>query len=168
MTRVKLALAATLVLLAGLLEVGASGAGTRGSGSAAADTITLRARVHEGVWQQSLSLKLVKTRVIGFAFCAVWDQPATQRFSCNAPAGAKLPAGTRMRLEQSPVLRALKRSDSPGWGMLGTSEDPTLGAVLSNTITGNRFVTVKYRVTLRDANGAVMLTSNVFTVVWHH
>lgn len=167
MTRVSLVVVATFVAVAGLLAAGAFGAGSRGSGSAAADTITLRARVHEGFWQKSLSLKLVKTNLIGFSVCAIWDQPATQKFSCSAPAGTKLPAGSRLRLEQSPVLRALKRSDSPGWGMLGTSEDPALGAVLSNTVSGNRLGTVKYRVTLRDADGKVMLQSNVFTVVWH-
>jgi hypothetical protein len=153
-------------VLAGLLAAGAFGSAKQWS-RADADTITLRARLHDGIWQKSLSLKLNKLKLIGFTVCAVWDQPATQKFSCKGPAGAKLPAGTRMRLEQSPVSRALRRADSPGWGMLGTSEDPFLGAGLSNTVSGNRIGTVKYRVTLRDASEKIMLTSNVFTVVWH-
>jgi hypothetical protein len=152
-------------VLVGLLAAGAFGSGRQPS-VAVADTITVRARLHDGLWQKSLSLKLVKTRLIGFTLCAVWNKPAAQKFSCKAGAGAQLPPGTRMRLEQSPVFRALRRSDSPGWGMLGTSEDPFLGAGLSNTLSGDRFGTVKYRVTLRDTSETVLLTSNIFTVVW--
>jgi hypothetical protein len=133
----------------------------------AADTIVLRARIHEGAWQKKLSLKLVKTKLISFTVCAVWDKPASQRFTCAAPRGARLPAGTSMRLEQRPVARALKRADSPGWGMLASSSTASLGAVLSNTLTGDVLGRFRYRVTLRNAAGKVLLKSNVFIVVWH-
>ena len=39
-----------------------------------------------------------------------------------------------MRLEQKPVAKALRRADSPGWGMVGTSSDAGLGAVLSQLV----------------------------------
>jgi hypothetical protein len=163
--RAALAALTVSVALVGLLAAGASGSGRQPS-VALADTITVRARLHDGLWQKSLSLKLVKTRLIGFTLCAVWDKPATQKFSCKAGSGAQLPAGTHMRLEQSPIFRAVRRSDSPGWGMLGRSDDAFLGAGLSNTVSGDKFGTVKYRVTLRDSSEKVLLTSNIFTVVW--
>jgi hypothetical protein len=77
-----------------------------------------------------------------------------------------LPAGTVLRLEQSPVARALKRADSPGWGMLGSSPDGGLGAVLSNLVTDNRRGTFHYRVTLRDRSNNILVASNTLTVVW--
>ena len=43
----------------------------------------------------------------------------------------------------------------------------TLGVALSNTETGNKAGTYRYRVTLRDDSGKTMLSSNVFRVVWH-
>jgi hypothetical protein len=72
-----------------------------------------------------------------------------------------------MRLEQSPIRQALKRPDSPGWGMLAVSDQAELEAVLSNTVTGNRYGTMHYRVTLRDASGKVLATSNAIKLVWH-
>ena len=166
MVRSVLTALAISIALAGLAAAGAAGSGKQPS-VALADTITVRARLHSGIWEKSLSLKLVKTKLIGFTVCAVWDKPTAQKFSCRAPAGAQLPVGTRMRLEQSPIARALKRPDSPGWGMLATSEDPSLGAGLSNTVSGDRLGTFKYRVTLRDAEGKILTTSNIFTVFWH-
>jgi hypothetical protein len=70
-------------------------------------------------------------------------------------------------MEQSPVARAMKRDDSPGWGMVGLGSDPVVKVVLSNTETGNRYGTFYYRVTLRDIAGKILLTSNKVTLVWH-
>ena len=39
--------------------------------------------------------------------------------------------------------------------------------MLSNTITGNAYGTLRYRVTLRDASGHVLATSNAIKLVWH-
>jgi hypothetical protein len=161
--RASLGVLMAMFMLAGAL---AAGAGAQPSASSA-DTITLRARVHEGAWQKKLSLKLVKTKLISFTVCAVWDKPASQRFTCAPPRGAQLPAGTTMRLEQRPVARALKRADSPGWGMLASSSTASLGAVVSNTLTGNALGRFRYRVTLRNAAGQVLHTSHVFIVAWH-
>ena len=133
----------------------------------AANTITLRARIDHGAWQRGLSLKLVKTKLASFSVCAVLDAPVSQRFTCLAPHGTRLPAGTTMRLEQSPVKQALRRVDSPGWGMLATSQTAVVAAVLSNTVTGDVLGRFRYRVTLRDAAGKVLLRSNPITVVWH-
>ena len=160
------ATAAALVALAYVLAFAACGNKWthHAISSAATDTITLRARVHRGPWQRTLSLKLVKTSLTQFSLCAVWKKPASQRFTCrpNAP----LPTNTTLRLEQSPVGHGLKLTDSPGWGMIGSSEEATLEAALSNTVSGNRPGNVHYRVTLRDASGRTLDHSNLFTVSW--
>ena len=72
-----------------------------------------------------------------------------------------------MRLEQSPLAKALRRADSPGWGMLGLTSSTRVGVVVSNVVTGNRYGTYRYRVTLRAGSGQVLGTSNVVTVTWH-
>jgi hypothetical protein len=134
---------------------------------ASGHTITLRARIQRGPWQRTLSLKLVKTSLSEFSLCAVWDKPPPRSFDCSSPAARRLPAHTSLRLEQSPIASALRRDDSPGWGMLARSEEATLGAALSNTVSGDRPGIVRYRVTLRDASGKILVRSNVFTVTWH-
>jgi len=137
----------------------------------AADHIDLKVRYALQPWKTSLYLKLVKTKLTPFEVCAIWDRPATTKWGrrCRTGTSHLLPAGTEMRLEQNPVRKALVRDDSPGWGMLGLSTEPSLGAVLSNELSGDKFGTMYYRVTLRDrATGQVLLTSNRISVVWHH
>lgn len=129
--------------------------------------ITLRLRVHRGLWRKSLYIKLVKTKLTSFSICAIRDYQAGQKYNCDLDRGTRLPTGTTMRLEQSPVAEALSRDDSPGWGMLGISTTTRLGAVLSNSVTGDKFGTFYYRVTLRDAPGQILVSSNRVTVVWH-
>jgi hypothetical protein len=51
--------------------------------------------------------------------------------------------------------------------MLGASPDAALGAVLSNLVSGNRVGTFRYRVTLRDRSGQLLVASNMLSVVWH-
>jgi hypothetical protein len=164
-TRLGLAALAAALLSTGIVSACASADAERAA--PAADSIALRARVDHGAWQRGLSLKLVKTKLISFSFCAIWDAPKSQRFNCAGPRGARLPAGTTMRLEQSPVGRALKRADSPGWGMLAASWTASLGAVLSNTVTGDVLGRFRYRVTLRDPAGKVLVRSNVLPIDWH-
>jgi hypothetical protein len=131
-----------------------------------AGAITLRVRDRLGPWKKSLYLKLVKTRVRSFTVCAIrgWE-PASELFRCDTT-GGRLTDGV-LRLEQSPIGRAARRVDSPGWGMLGLSTHDRLGAVLSNTASGNRFGLFYYRVTLRSASGFVLAQSNRVTVNWH-
>jgi hypothetical protein len=129
--------------------------------------ITLRLRYHGGPWKKALYVKLVRNQLYSFSVCAIRNwQPPAEPFECNT-AGEPLPAETGMRLEQNPIARALRRSDSPGWGMLGTSETARLGAVLSNTVTGDRFGIFRYRVTLRDGSGRLLARSNTVSVNWH-
>jgi len=132
-------------------------------------TITVRARTGEGAWRPSLSLKLQKLKLTPFSVCALWNKPAGTPWSivCHDDAAGQLPPGTVMRLEQNPIRQALRRDDSPGWGMLAVSSDAELEAVLSNTITGNKYGTLHYRVTLRDSAGKVLATSNTMNLVWH-
>jgi hypothetical protein len=156
-------LAASAVLATPL----ASGAYAGGKSSAVTGTITLRAKFHGGLWKKSLYIKLVKLRLTDFTLCAVWTRPAGETFDCEIASKRQLPEGTIMRLEQSPVAKAVKRPESPGWGMLGASPDAALGAVLSNLVSGNRVGTFKYRVTLRDRSNQLLVASNTLSVVWH-
>lgn len=167
-SRARVVVAAVPVALACVLAFAACGNGAArdaAPSAATVDTIALRARVDRGPWQRTLSLKLVKTSLTEFSLCAVRNKPALQSFNCS-PHGP-LPAGTVLRLEQNPVGRGLKRSDSPGWGMLASSEESTLEAALSNTVSGNRPGTVHYRVTRRDASGKILARSSLFSVTWH-
>ena len=128
---------------------------------------TVRVRYKSGPWVTRLSLKLTKTRLIEFRVCGVWNWPPTKRFTCLG-AGSRLPARTAARMEQSPIGAAMKREDSPGWGMVGLSDDPVIKVPLSNTASGNRYGTVYYRVTLRNVlGGKALVTSNKVTLVWH-
>jgi hypothetical protein len=177
MLRAILVAAASSVALAAPLGAGASahrsGATSArvpsGTGSAAEDpgTVTLRVRYSRGPWRQLLSLKLVKTKLTSFLVCAIRNYEASKPYDCDLDRGARLPTGMTLRLEQNPIAKALNRDDSPGWGMLGTSTTARLGAVLSNTVTGNKFGTFRYRVTLRDDSGKVLATSNRISVRWH-
>jgi hypothetical protein len=162
-SRLGLAAVAIALVLTGLVSACASAGAER---TATADSIVLRARVDHRAWQRSLSLKLVKTKLITFSLCAVRDAPARNAFECAAH-GARLAAGTTLRLEQHPVGRALERADSPGWGMLAASSTATVGAALSNTVTGDVIGTFRYRVTLRDSAGKVLRSSNVLPIDWH-
>jgi hypothetical protein len=127
--------------------------------------ITVRLRYHTS-WVTKLSLKLNKVKLVAFRVCGVWNWPADQQFGCLGT-GSRLPERTVLRMEQSPIANAMRRADSPGWGMVGLSSDPVIRTPLSNTLTGDKYGTFYYRVTLRDLRGKVLLTSNKVTLVWH-
>jgi hypothetical protein len=126
---------------------------------------TMRVRYKNGPWVTRIALKLKRYQLMEFKLCGVWDWPTTRRFTCLG-AGTPLPPRTTARMEQSPVGKALRREDSPGWGMVGLSTDPVIKTPLSNTTTGNKYGAFYYRVTLRDVSGAVLVTSNKVAVVW--
>ena len=128
--------------------------------------LTLRLRTRLGPWKKSLYLKLNKNRLSTFSACGIRNWNGTDKFDCEVAAG-RLPGGNSMRLEQSPLAKALRRADSPGWGMLGLTSSTRVGAVVSNVVTGNRYGTFRYRVTLRAGSGLVLATSNVVSVTWH-
>ena len=158
---VPLAAACALALAA----CGGSAAHDAASKASTVNPITLRARAHHGPWRETLSLKLVTTNLTEFSVCAVRSESVLKSFDCRAH--GRLHKSTALRLEQDPVGRGLERADSPGWGMLASSEEPVLEAALSNTVSGDRPGTVHYRVTLRDASGKILARSNLFTVTWH-
>jgi hypothetical protein len=162
--RAVLALFVASVVLASPLASGAYGGRTT---TAETGTNTLRASYHRGLRQKSLYLKLFKLRLTDFSLCAIWTRPAGETFDCELASKRQLPEGTILRLEQSPVAKAVKRPESPGWGMLGASPDAALGAVLSNLVSGNQVGTFRYRVTLRDRTNQLLVASNTLSVVWH-
>jgi hypothetical protein len=156
------------IALASPLVSGASPTAVHGKPTArqaVSGHFTMRVRYKNGPWVTRLALKLKRYQLMEFKLCGVWDWPAARRFTCLG-AGTPLPARTTARMEQSPIGAALKRDDSPGWGMVGLSTDPVVKAPLSNTTTGNKYGPYYYRVTLRDPQGAVLVTSNKVTVVW--
>ena len=152
------------------LVSGASGPASTGKPAAqhavTADHITTRLRYKNGPWVTKLSLKLNKYRLNAFRVCGVFNWPTGRQFTCLG-AGSQLPRGTSVRMEQSPIEEAMKRDDSPGWGMVGLATVPLVKVVLSNTETGNHVGTFYYRVSLRDASGKILLTSNKVKLVWH-
>jgi hypothetical protein len=161
-------LVASVALAVPLASSARVGGGSPSTSRAPAMTgaITLRAHYHQGAWKRSLSIKLVKLKLTDFTICAIWNWTPADAFDCRLASKGALPAGTSLRLEQSPIAKAVRRADSPGWGLLGTSPDAALGAVVSNLVTGNKRGTFHYRVTLRDKANKVLVTSNTFTVVW--
>ena len=164
--RTPLLLAAIAVAFA--FALGLDQAHGRTAEAAAGHNITLRGKFPGSGWTGSLSRKLVRTRVIAFTVCAVWDQPPSRPFDCTPAPGVRLPRGTELRLEQKPPGTGLRRPDSPGWGMLGISDEATMRIPLSNDVTGNRFGTVRFRVTLRrTSSGAILYRSNPLPLRWH-
>jgi hypothetical protein len=174
MLRAGLAVVAASVLLAYPLGCGKSVDNAVGPAGASAHAegpgiISIRERTGEGAWRPSLSLRLVKTKLITFSVCALWNESAAADWgtSCASADGAQLPTGTVLRLEQSPVGKAVKRADSPGWGMVAVSDSAALEAVLSNTLNGNKYGTLRYRATLRDTEGKILAASRAMKLVWH-
>jgi hypothetical protein len=158
-----LALLAALLALLAPLAAGASVTPTRGAHSSKATeaTITLGGRTGiDGPWRRALRLKLKRGGVpVSFSVCAVWGDPPSLTPGCLQASDERLPEGTVLRLEQHRTV---------GWKRVGLSPVPTLHAVLSNAVAGNRFGTVLYRVTLRErGSGRILRTSNPFKVVWH-
>lgn len=166
--RAILFVASVSIALSSPLVSGASPTAIRGkpeARQAVSGHFTMRVRYKNGPWVTRLALKLKRYQLMEFKLCAVWDWPTVRRFTCLG-AGTSLPARTTARMEQSPIGQALKRDDSPGWGMVGLSTDPVIKTPLSNTTTGNKYGAYYYRVTLRNLQGAVLVTSNKVAVVW--
>jgi hypothetical protein len=167
------ALVLTATALAGAGCSGDNSAEATTTTVAAADSVTapetitvLGSRQNTGPFERSLSLELVDSlQPIPFFVCAAWGEDAAPG-GCTAAPGARLPAGSTLRLEQKPPGPALRNPDSPGWGTVGTSEGPALSIPLSNGVTGDRVGTVTFRVTLRGRSGRILATSNSFTLTW--
>jgi hypothetical protein len=171
-----LRLCSVTLVLATVLAAGCSGGDTAGEtatdkttvATAGSSKITLHgARENAGPWVRSLSLEHGEDGVpVGFYVCAAWDAARAPE-ACNAAPGAKLPPETILRLEQRPVGSALTKPDSPGWGVVGTSEQAELHVPLSDFVSGVDVGKATYRVTLRSIDGGPALAkSGVFTVTW--
>jgi hypothetical protein len=79
--------------------------------------MTLRLRYKTGPRVTNLSVKLRKYQLETYK---VWGRALAEREAVHLPCGRKTPSGgTVMRMEQSPIAQAMRRSDSPGWGMVG-------------------------------------------------
>ena len=156
---------APLAALLGLLAPVGSGASvspTSGSRATTAAVATIKMGGRTGIdgpWRRALRLKLKRGGLpVTFSVCAVWGEPPSLTPECLQTSSERLPEGTMMRLEQHRTV---------GWKRIGLSPVPTLHAVLSNAVAGNRFGTVFYRVTLRErGSGRILRTSNSFKVVW--
>jgi hypothetical protein len=155
-------LAALLALLAPLVSGASASPNSRSRATTAAvATIKLGGRTGiEGPWRRALRLGLKRGGIpVSFSVCAVWGDPPSLTPECLQASSQRLPEGTVLRLEQHRTV---------GWKRVGLSPVPTLHAVLSNAVAGNRFGTVLYRVTLRErGSGRILRTSNPFKVVWH-
>jgi hypothetical protein len=145
---------------------------TTTTAAAAADdgaSITLLESAHDlGPWSRRISIRLGREGVpVQFYVCAVrsTDPPAKP---CAIQFAAKLPAGATLRLEQQPVGPGAERADSPGWGLVGTSEDGFMKTTLSDFVSAdNKPGRVTYRVTERDPSGRILATSNRVVINWH-
>jgi hypothetical protein len=128
----------------------------------------LEAGHNDGPWTRRLSLRLGRAGVpVQFFVCAVRG-PLRGAGTCAAEPGATLPAGSTLHLEQHPAGPGIEQPDSPGWGLVGTSEQPELRIVLSDFVSvNNKPGTVTYRATLRDASGRATATSNTIAIAWH-
>lgn len=171
-----LRLCSVTLALATVLLAGCSGGDTAGETSTdtttvattGASKITLRGgKANTGPWVRSLSLEHGPDGVpTSFYVCAAWDAARAPE-ACDAAPGATLPPETTLRLEQRPAGSALTKPDSPGWGVVGTSEQAELHVPLSDFVSGLDVAKATYRVTLRSIDGGPALaTSDVFTVTW--
>jgi hypothetical protein len=119
-----------------------------------------------GPWVTALSLKLPGNLTPrSFFICAAW-KPVGRARPCRAVAGAKLPTGTTLRLEQHPIGPAPANPDNPSWGTVGSSDTAELEAPLSNFVSGDRPGKITYRATLRTTSGKILATSNPVTITW--
>ena len=133
----------------------------------AAAIILRGARLDNGPWGHHVSVQLGRNgQPNQFYVCAVRTRVAPKK-PCLAPPGSALPYQTILRLEQHPAGVGLKEPDSPGWGIVGTSDQADLRIVLSDFVSSSKPATITYRVTLRTLAGKKLATSNPISVTWH-
>ena len=158
-----LALFAALALAAGS-AFAASGPQT--SGARKADSIQVWVKARGGPWTKRLSFKLRKAKLSVFYVCATYNTTLAARARCEGTADLDQP-GTLLKIEQSPIKKAQKRPESPGWGLVGAGNKNLVQAELSNLVTGDNYGTFKYRATLRSLDGRQIAVSKAVPVVWH-
>ena len=101
-----------------------------------------------------------------FYVCATYNTALAARASCESSSSLDKP-GTLLKIEQSPVKKAQKRPESPGWGLVAAGDKKIVGTELSNLVTGDNFGTFRYRATLRSLDGKQIAASKAVPVVWH-
>jgi hypothetical protein len=150
--------------LAGGTAVAASG--PRASHARQADAVQIWVKSRGGPWTRRLSLKLVRAKLSVFYVCATYNTTLAARDRCESTTSIEHP-GTLLKIEQSPIKKAQRRPESPGWGLVGAGDHKLVQAELSNLVTGDTFGTFKYRATLRSLDGKQIAVSRIVPVVWH-
>jgi hypothetical protein len=168
-------------VLGAIAVLAASGCGSSKADTAAPTTTTTTAAADDGAsitllesghdlgpWSRRISVQLGREGIpVQFYVCAVRSTKPPAK-PCAIQSAEKLPAGATLRLEQQPVGPGAERADSPGWGLVGTSEDGFMKTVLSDFVSaGNKPGPVTYRVTERDPSGRILATSNPVVINWH-
>lgn len=168
MLRVPLiAFVAALAVAAGT-AFAASGPSTTSAPSArAASNVQIWVKTRGGPWTKRLSLRLVRAKLSVFYVCATYNTTLAARARCESTNSLDQP-GTLLKIEQSPIKKAQRRPESPGWGLVGAGDKTLVQAELSNLVTGDNFGTFKYRATLRGLDGRQIAVSKTVPVVWHH
>ncbi len=124
---------AVVISLASLTLVAGAAFGSsapRHAAGRSADTVALWAKSSRGgPWRRTLSFKLHKLKLSVFYVCATYNTTLSVRDDCSPD--EVLPSETFLRIEQTPIKRAQKRADSPGWGLvaMGPTRGPRGGAL---------------------------------------
>lgn len=157
------AVCAALVLAAGTAF---ASSGPQAPSARNATDVQVWVKSRGGPWTKRLSLKLRKAKLSVFYVCATYNTALPARAQCESTADLDTP-GTLLKIEQSPVKKAQKRPESPGWGLVAAGNKKIVQAELSNLVTGDNFGTFKYRATLRSLDGKQIAVSKAVPVVWH-
>src|SRR5205085_6022940 len=137
----------------------ASGPSRTGAPAArATGSIQVWVKTRGGAWTKRLSLKLRRSKLSVFYLCATYDTTLAGRAACESTEAIGQP-GTLLKIEQSPLGKAQRRPESPGWGLVGAGDKKLVQAELSNLVTGDRFGTFKYRAALRSLDGRQIAAS---------
>jgi len=158
-----------VVLAAFALAAGTAFAssGPQTAGAQQADSIQIWVKTRGGPWTKRLSLKLVRAKLSVFYVCATFNTALARRDRCESTTLLDQP-GTLLKIEQSPIKKAQRRPESPGWGLVGAGNEKLVQAELSNLVTGDSFGTFRYRAALRAPDGKPMAVSRAVPVIWHH
>jgi hypothetical protein len=161
-----LALIVALALAAGTAFASSRPAAASAPAARTADNVQIWVKTRGGPWTKRLSLKLTRAKLSVFYLCATYNAALAPRAACESTASLDTP-GTLLKIEQSPIKKAQKRPESPGWGLVAAGDKKIVQAELSNLVTGDNFGTFKYRAALRGLDGKQIAVSKVVPVVWH-
>jgi hypothetical protein len=158
-----IAVCTALVLAAGTAF---ASTGPQSTTARKATNVQIWVKSRGGPWTKRLSLKLRRAKLSVFYVCATYNTALAPRAACESSRDLDQP-GTLLKIEQSPIQKAQKRPESPGWGLVGAGSKTMVQAELSNLVTGDTFGTFKYRATLRSLEGRQVAVSKAVPVIWH-